>query len=172
MGHVMVAAVRKIRLLRQHVGESTRLQGRQLLLGKCRDSFHDLSLRLTREYHLSPFVSHWKDGTHRRRIQTEGASNFGIPKLRIVEWGHPPALHDAYETILAFDGGFIAVRPEDQNFCVVRYGIWSRTSRQGYFGISIRHQVTVKRGHVGIRSFGLRLHLRDRSQCENKHGAS
>src|ERR1700691_614875 len=108
MGHVMVAAVRKIRLLRQHVGESTRLQGRQLFLGKCRDSFHDLSLRLAREYHLSSFVSHRKDGTRRRRIETEGTSNFGMQNLRIVEWCHPPALHDAYKTILAFDGGFIA----------------------------------------------------------------
>src|SRR6202021_3779334 len=123
-------------------------------------------LRLAPEYHLSPFVSHRKDGARRRRIETEGASNFGIPKLRIVEWGHPPALHDAYETILAFDGGFIAMRPKNQNFCVVRYGIGSRTSRQGDFGIPIRHQVTVKRGHVRIPSFGLRLHLRDRSQGE------
>src|SRR5579863_7225871 len=118
MGNVVVAAVGKVRLFRQHVGERTGLQGRQLFLGKCRDSIHDLSLGLTREYHLSPFVSHGKDGTRRGRIETEGASNFGVPKLRIIERSHPPSLHDAYETILAFDGGFIAMQPKNLNSCV------------------------------------------------------
>src|SRR5579863_539768 len=104
MGNVVVAAVGKVRLFRQHVGERTGLQGRQLFLGKCRDSFHDLSLGLTRQYHLSPFVSHRKDGTYRGRIETEGTSNFGVPKFRIIEWSHPPSLHQAHEAVLALYG--------------------------------------------------------------------
>jgi hypothetical protein len=31
------------------------------------------------------------------------------------EWAHPPSLHDAYETILAFDCGFIAMPSKDED---------------------------------------------------------
>src|SRR6202034_78092 len=160
---VVVAIVGEVLVLGQHVGDGSRLQRRQLLLYECLDAVDDLSFRLTGQYHLRSFVRHRQDGAGRRRIEADRTSNLTGPKINrqfTIEWAHPSSLHDAYETILAFDGSFIAMRPKNQNLCIVGYGVWSRTSCQGYFGISIRHQVLVKRGHARIRSFGLCLHSR------------
>jgi len=75
-------------------------------------------------------------------------------------------------SVLALDGGFIAMRSKNQNFGVAGNGIWGRASGQRYFGIPVRHQIPVKRVHGGIGSFGLGLHLQDPSQHDNEHGAS
>jgi len=39
----------------------------------------------------------------------------GIPKIRIVDAGRPPSFHEAYETVLTFDRGFVAVPAKYQN---------------------------------------------------------
>ena len=56
------------------------------------------------------------DRLNGRRIETERTPHLGIPELRVVESGHPRSFHDTHETVLAFDGGFVAVPSEDQDF--------------------------------------------------------
>ncbi len=149
----------KVLFLRHHVGHGSRFQRGQFVLYECLDAVDDLSFGLTGQYHLRSFVRQRQDGAGSRRIEADRTSNFRVPKNRefTIEWAHPPSLHDAYETILAFDGSFIAMRPKNQNLCIAGYGGWSRTLCQGYFGISIRHQVVVKRGPASDTGFWIVL---------------
>jgi hypothetical protein len=48
--------------------------------------------------------------------------------------------------------GFVAMRPENQNFRIAGYGVRGRASRQGNLRVAV-HEVLVERRHVGIRSF-------------------
>jgi len=172
---VVSTLIRQVLVLRHHVRHGPRLQRRQSLFHKLLDAVDDLSFRLTGQHHFRSFVRHRQDGAGSRRIEAHRTSNFRVPKISrqsTLEWAHPPALHHAYETIPALDGCFIAMRPKYQNLRIVGYRVWSRTSCQGYFGISIRHQVLVKRGHAGISGLGLCVHLQARTQRETQHAAS
>jgi hypothetical protein len=106
----------------------------------------------------------------------ELSANFWNPKIRGPVCFNPPAARSilpmTYKRTEMVLAGQSKAQIKNQNLCIVGYGVRSRTSCQGYFGISIRHQVLAKRGHAGIRGFGLCLHLRARTQRDGKHGAS
>src|SRR5260370_1362320 len=115
---VVVVVIGKILFFRHHVAHGSRLQGRQFLLYECLDAVDDLSFGLTGQYHLRSFVRQRQDGAGSRRIVADRASNFRVPKISgisTIEWAHPPSLHGAYETILAFDCGFIAMPSKDED---------------------------------------------------------
>src|SRR5271169_5322623 len=134
------------------------VHGRQPLLDECLDAVDDLSFGLTGQYHLRSFVRQRQDGAGSRRIEANRTSNSRVPKIGgilTVDWAHPPSLHDAYETILAFDRGFIAIPSQNQDLGIERDGLRGRTPRQGYLGVAIRHQILVKRSHARIRCFGV-----------------
>ena len=137
------------------------------------DAVDDLSFGLTGQYHLRSFVRHRQDGAGSRRIEADRTSNFRVPKISgiiAIDWAHPPSLHGAYETILAFDCCFVAMPSEDQDLGIAGYGRRSRTPRQGDLSISIRHQVLVERGHARIRCFGvLCLRWPPRAQHDSQH---
>jgi len=42
-----------------------------------------------------------------------------VPKLGTVEWAHPCAFYHTDKTVLALDGGFVAVRPRIKTFATV-----------------------------------------------------
>jgi hypothetical protein len=44
--------------------------------------------------------------------------------------------------------------PEDQNFCIARYGIRCRASSQGNLGISVGYEVLIEWRHTRIGCFG------------------
>src|ERR1700688_2504809 len=118
---VVAAAIGKVLFFRHHVAHGSRLQGRQLLLYECLDAVDHLSFGLTGQYHLRSFIRHRQDGPGSRRIEAERASKFRVPKVVskiTIEWAHPPSLHSACESILAFDGGFVAMPSKDEDIGV------------------------------------------------------
>src|SRR6267154_3717690 len=113
MSHpVGVTAIVKVLFFRHRVCHSSRLQGWHPLLYESLHAFEDLSFGLTGQYHRRSFIRNWEDGAGSRRIETDRTSNFRVPKVVstfALEWSHPISLDGAYETILAFDGSFIAI---------------------------------------------------------------
>jgi len=115
---VGVVAIVKVLVFRHHIGHGSRLQGRHPLLYECLHAFEDLSFGSTSQYHLRSLNRNWQDGAGCRWIETDRPSNFRVPKvIRTIalEWAHPISLHGAYETILAFDCGFITVPSKDED---------------------------------------------------------
>jgi len=47
-----------------------------------------------------------------------------------TDWAHPPPLHCANESILAFDGSLIAMPSQDEDIGIARDGLRGRASRQ------------------------------------------
>jgi len=123
MCHPVVATViREVLVLRHHVRHGSRLQRRQSLLYEFLDAVDDLSFRLTGQYHVRSFIGHRQNGAGSRRIEADRTSKFRVPEISrqfTLEWAHPSSLHDAYESILALDGSFIAMRSKNQDFCIV-----------------------------------------------------
>src|SRR6185437_4417340 len=103
--------------------------------------------------HFCSLVSSRQNGSHSRGIETDWASNPGVPKLRSIGRGHPSSLHNADKTVFPFNGSFVAMAPEDQNFGIARYGIWRGASSQGDLGISVCHEVLIYWRHARIGCF-------------------
>src|SRR5580704_12217512 len=89
-----------------------------------------------------------------RRIEADRTANLRVPKISSIittEWGHPSSLNHAYETVVAFYFGFIAVPAQNQDLGIARDGLRGRASRQGDLSIAIRHEILLDRGHTRIR---------------------
>src|ERR1700685_326719 len=137
---VVVGAIVKVLFFRHHVGHGSRLQGWHPLLYECLHTFEDLSFGLTGQYHLRSFICNWQDGADGQRVVADRPSKFRVPKAVgkiTLEWAHPPSLHSAYDTILAFDCAFIAVPSQNQDFGIARDGPGRRAPRHGNLGVAI-----------------------------------
>src|ERR1700732_864585 len=118
---VVVPVIAQVLFFRHHVGHGSRFQGRHPLLYECLHAFEDLSFGLTGQYHLSPSMRQWQEGAGSRRVVADRPSNSRIPKhvsAIPLEWAHPRSFHGAYETILAFDCGFVAMPSKDEDVSI------------------------------------------------------
>src|SRR5580658_2533502 len=156
---VVAATIAKVLVFRHHVAHGSRLQRRQVFfLVRGFESIDDLRFRFPSQNHLRPLIRQRQDGSRGRRIKADRTSNFRVPKISgilAIEWAHPPSLHDAYPTLLAFDGSLIPLPSEDQNRCVAGYGLWGRAPSQGDLGIPIRHKVLLDRSHARVGILGI-----------------
>src|ERR1700686_2206661 len=137
---VVASAIANILFFRHHVTHGSRLQRRQFLLYECLDALDDLSFGLAGQYHLRSFIRHRQNGAGSRRIEAERASKFRVPKIKgkfAIEWAHPPSPHGTDESVLSFDGGFVATPSQDEDIGIARNVLWDRAPRQGNPGVAI-----------------------------------
>src|SRR5215469_9350821 len=100
----------EIGFLGHHVTHGTWFKRRQLASFECSlVSVDDLSSRFPRQHHLCPLVSSRQNGSRGRRVEADWAANLRVPKLPSIGRGHPATFDQAYKSILAFDGCFIAM---------------------------------------------------------------
>jgi hypothetical protein len=74
-----------------------------------------LSFGLSSQYQLGLLDGEWKIGSCGWRVEADGSTQLGIPKVRIVDSSGPRSFHHTYETVLTFNCGFLAVPSKDQN---------------------------------------------------------
>src|SRR5580704_15000441 len=113
------AVIAQVALLRQHVAHRSGFHRGQFLFvdGRC-DGLNHLSFRASSEDQVRLLDGPWKVGTCCCRIKADGTTQLGIPKLRVIDGSCPGTFYDAHETVLPFDGSFVAVTSEDQDLSV------------------------------------------------------
>src|SRR6516165_810402 len=113
MGQVVTTPIGEISILRHHVTHRAGFEWRQLtFIERCLVPLDDLSLCSPCQYHLCSLKSSRQHRSYGRGIEADRTTKFGIPEFRSVGRRHPSSLDNTYKTILALDGGFVAMAPE------------------------------------------------------------
>src|SRR5258708_14209608 len=112
--------IAQIPLLRQHVAHCVRLQRRQVLLIEAGfEAVGYLSFGLSSQYPFRFLDDEWSIGSCGGRVEADGSTQLGIPKLRILNSSGPRALHHAHETVLALDRALVTMPSEHQALGIV-----------------------------------------------------
>src|ERR1700688_2319598 len=91
------------------------------------------------------------------RVHTHGHPHLRIPVV-LIRGRCPGTSHDTHETVLAFDRCFETIPSKNQHLRIACNGLRGGTSRQGYFGFPVRHQVFIERGHLRIMCLRILCH--------------
>jgi hypothetical protein len=70
------------------------------------------------QYQLSFFDNARKLGSRGWRVIADWCTQLGIPKIRVIDSSSPRPLHNAYETVLAHNRGFVTMPGEDQDLSI------------------------------------------------------